>query len=96
MAGISREEREEKQQIAEIEERLRTHPEMGDYAYGRLQGTLRALRKSRSRRLAERKAKVEADRKAEKATANRPNWPSLPARETQEQYEIRVARQMGR
>lgn len=65
------------------------------YVQHRCMATLATMLRRRDKRL-EAKAAAAAARRAEKAKANPPSWPSLPERETEEQYSIRVARQMGR
>jgi hypothetical protein len=74
MAGISNREREDRQRIADIKLKL-ADPALPLYRFAKLQGTLSGLQDKQDRRIAERKAKLEADRKAARPT---PNWNVLP------------------
>jgi hypothetical protein len=60
MAGITNREREDKARIAEI--KLRLKEPMPIYAYAKLNSSLSALEQRQDRRIAERKAKLEAAR----------------------------------
>jgi hypothetical protein len=73
MAGITTREREDKQRIEDI--KLRLKEPMSIYYFSRLQGTLSGLQDKQDRRIAERKAKLEADRKAAKPMQT---WCVLP------------------
>jgi hypothetical protein len=64
MAGITRREREDKARIADI--KLKLKEPMALYLYAKLNSALTALQDKQDKRIAERKAKVEADRKAAK------------------------------
>jgi hypothetical protein len=76
MAGISRREREDRQRIVDIKARL-ADPSLPHYLFAKLQGTLSHLQDKQDRRVAERKAKVTADRAA-RAEAAPKNWCVLP------------------
>jgi hypothetical protein len=68
MAGITNREREDKARIEDIKAKLRDNPKMPLHLYQRLNSSLTALQRVQDRRIAERRAKVEADRKAARPT----------------------------
>jgi hypothetical protein len=64
MAGISKRERQDKEQIARLEQAvLIARP--GSYAQSRLEATLRALRRTQDKRIDERKRALKAKQTAE-------------------------------
>ena len=72
MAGISTREREDKARIADIKQKL--NEPMPTYLYAKLQGTLNTLQRTQDRRVAARKAALDASRPAAPA----PRYNVLP------------------
>jgi hypothetical protein len=73
MAGITKRERQDKEQITRLEAAvLVANPRT--YAYARLEATLRALRKTQDKRIAARRAALDAKQPAAAAPLPRPAW----------------------
>jgi hypothetical protein len=74
MAGITQREREDRQRILDVKAML-ADPTLPRYLNAKYQGVLNTLQRIQDRRVAERKAKLRAERDA---AENRPNWCVLP------------------
>ena len=76
MAGITKREREDKARIAEI--KLKLFEPMPLYLYQKMNASLTALQRVQDKRVAERKAKVAADRAKRAEAAPKPWLNVLP------------------